>query len=174
VLEPVIEVISEIRFRVTGTMDNPQLEELERKSKEIEIPKAILPQADETSVETTIGTKAKANLDTTANVETKANIDSKAENNVEADVQRGDNSLEVDDKYLPSSPSTQLMPGIDNSSDVNQQSATDTEVDRMRKTLAEPATNVVMLPGVRNANQLITMSKQSRCQSQSRVCRLAA
>ncbi|MGB6137798.1 MAG: YhdP family protein [Shewanella sp.] len=48
VLEPVIEVISEIRFRVTGTMDNPQLEELERKSKEIEIPKAILPQPDET------------------------------------------------------------------------------------------------------------------------------
>ncbi|MBO1896572.1 TIGR02099 family protein [Shewanella sp. BF02_Schw] len=175
VLEPVIEVISEIRFRVTGTMDNPQLEELERKSKEIEIPKAILPQADETSVETTIGTKAKANLDTTANVETKANIDSKAENNVEADVQRGDNAREAEDKSLPrSSPSTQLMPGIDSLSDVNQPSATDTEVDRMRKTLAEPATNVVMLPGVRNANQLITMSKQSRCQSQSRVCRLAA
>ncbi|WP_188739666.1 YhdP family protein [Shewanella inventionis] len=48
VLEPVIEVISEIRFRVTGTMDNPQLEELERKSKEIEIPEAILPRPDET------------------------------------------------------------------------------------------------------------------------------
>tara|TARA_R110000850_G_scaffold233873_1_gene358733 strand:- start:193 stop:1164 length:972 start_codon:yes stop_codon:yes gene_type:complete len=163
VLEPVIEIISEIRFRVTGTMDNPQLEELERKSKEIEIPKAILPQADETSVETIIGTKAKAN------------IDSKAENNVDADVQRGDNSREAEDKSLPrSSPSTKLMPDIDNSSDANQPSATDTEVDRMSKTLAEPATNVVMLPGVRNANQLITMSKQSRCQSQSRVCRLAA
>ena len=51
VLEPVIEVISEIRFRVTGTMDNPELEELERKSKEIEIPKAILPQPDETSID---------------------------------------------------------------------------------------------------------------------------
>lgn len=43
VLEPVIEVISEIRFRVTGTMSEPVLEELERKSKEIEIPEAILP-----------------------------------------------------------------------------------------------------------------------------------
>ncbi|QSX33229.1 TIGR02099 family protein [Shewanella avicenniae] len=43
VLEPVIEVISEIRFRLTGTMANPKLEELERKSKEIEIPKSILP-----------------------------------------------------------------------------------------------------------------------------------
>ncbi|MGB0893329.1 MAG: YhdP family protein [Parashewanella sp.] len=45
VLEPVIEVISEIRFRVTGTMSNPKLEELERKSKEIEIPKKILKEA---------------------------------------------------------------------------------------------------------------------------------
>ncbi|KFZ37831.1 hypothetical protein HR45_08225 [Shewanella mangrovi] len=44
VLEPVIEVISEIRFRLTGTMENPKLEELERKSKEIEIPKSILPE----------------------------------------------------------------------------------------------------------------------------------
>ncbi|MBV7315311.1 YhdP family protein [Shewanella sp. NIFS-20-20] len=43
VLEPVIEVISEIRFRVTGTMSDPKLEELERKSKEIEIPESILP-----------------------------------------------------------------------------------------------------------------------------------
>lgn len=44
VLEPVIEVISEIRFRITGTLDNPQIQELERKSKEIEIPEAILRQ----------------------------------------------------------------------------------------------------------------------------------
>ncbi len=43
VLEPVIEVISEIRFRLTGTISEPKLEELERKSKEIEIPKSILP-----------------------------------------------------------------------------------------------------------------------------------
>ncbi|GGI87760.1 DUF3971 domain-containing protein [Shewanella gelidii] len=43
VLEPVIEVISEIRFRLTGTMDDPKLEELERKSKEIEIPESVLP-----------------------------------------------------------------------------------------------------------------------------------
>ncbi|MFQ6371843.1 YhdP family protein [Shewanella sp. YIC-542] len=45
VLEPVIEVISEIRFRLTGTMAEPKLEELERKSKEIEIPKSVLPAA---------------------------------------------------------------------------------------------------------------------------------
>lgn len=44
VLEPVIEVISEIRFRLTGTISEPKLEELERKSKEIEIPKSILPE----------------------------------------------------------------------------------------------------------------------------------
>lgn len=44
VLEPVIEVISEIRFRLTGTMSEPKLEELERKSKEIEIPESALPE----------------------------------------------------------------------------------------------------------------------------------
>lgn len=44
VLEPVIEVISEIRFRLTGTMSEPKLEELERKSKEIEIPESVLPE----------------------------------------------------------------------------------------------------------------------------------
>jgi uncharacterized protein (TIGR02099 family) len=43
VLEPVIEIISEIRFRVTGTMNDPIIEELERKVKEIEIPEAALP-----------------------------------------------------------------------------------------------------------------------------------
>ncbi|MFT5788673.1 MAG: hypothetical protein ACI8SJ_000780, partial [Shewanella sp.] len=44
VLEPVIEVITEIRFRLTGTMSEPKLEELERKSKEIEIPESVLPR----------------------------------------------------------------------------------------------------------------------------------
>ncbi|KIO35817.1 YhdP family protein [Shewanella sp. cp20] len=47
VLEPVIEVISEIRFRLTGTMSEPKLEELERKSKEIEIPESVLPRQPE-------------------------------------------------------------------------------------------------------------------------------
>lgn len=46
VLEPVIEIISEIRFRVTGTMADPVVEELERKSKEIEIPESILPMLE--------------------------------------------------------------------------------------------------------------------------------
>jgi len=44
VLEPVIEVITELRFRLTGTMSEPKLEELERKSKEIEIPESALPR----------------------------------------------------------------------------------------------------------------------------------
>ena len=42
VLEPVIEVISELRFRVTGTMSEPKLKELPRKSKEIQIPESVL------------------------------------------------------------------------------------------------------------------------------------
>jgi uncharacterized protein (TIGR02099 family) len=53
VLEPMIEIISEIRFRVTGTMDEPLIEELERKHKEIEIPEAILaPKVGDQSQET--------------------------------------------------------------------------------------------------------------------------
>lgn len=51
VLEPVIEVISEIRFRLTGTMSEPKLEELERKSKEIEIPESVLPREPSSSAE---------------------------------------------------------------------------------------------------------------------------
>lgn len=47
VLEPVIEVISEIRFQLTGTMAEPKLEELGRKSKEIEIPESVLPRKPE-------------------------------------------------------------------------------------------------------------------------------
>ncbi len=47
VLEPVIEVITELRFRLTGTMSEPKLEELERKSKEIVIPESALPRAKE-------------------------------------------------------------------------------------------------------------------------------
>ncbi|CAM3469015.1 YhdP family protein [Shewanella violacea] len=47
VLEPVIEVISEIRFQLTGTMADPKLEEIGRKSKEIEIPESVLPSVKE-------------------------------------------------------------------------------------------------------------------------------
>lgn len=49
VLEPVIEVISELRFRVTGTMSDPKLKELPRKSKEIQIPESVLSDAKEQS-----------------------------------------------------------------------------------------------------------------------------
>ena len=44
VLEPVIEVITEIRFQIGGTLDKPTIKELGRKSKEIEIPEQILPK----------------------------------------------------------------------------------------------------------------------------------
>ncbi|MBE8168726.1 MAG: TIGR02099 family protein, partial [Shewanella sp.] len=50
VLEPVIEIISEIRFRLTGTLSDPKIEELERKSKEIEIPEAILKEVNPDAV----------------------------------------------------------------------------------------------------------------------------
>ena len=47
VLEPVIEVITELRFQLTGTMAEPKLEEIGRKSKEIEIPESVLPSVKE-------------------------------------------------------------------------------------------------------------------------------
>jgi uncharacterized protein (TIGR02099 family) len=190
VLEPVIEVISEIRFRVTGTMDNPQLEELERKSKEIEIPQAILPQADETSVETHLGTNTNVKVETKAltkvgtdaetNVGSEAetndgtNVETEAEIKVDPDVKRGDKSDEAGTNRPQNMPSTQDSQVIDNLADDEQRLVADTEDRPIRPSLINPSTNVVMLQGVRDANQLITMPKRPRCQSQSRVCRLAA
>ncbi|GLS82359.1 YhdP family protein [Paraferrimonas haliotis] len=46
VLQPVIEVISEIRFRLTGTIYEPLVNETGRKSKEIEVPESILPKTE--------------------------------------------------------------------------------------------------------------------------------
>ncbi|GLP97367.1 YhdP family protein [Paraferrimonas sedimenticola] len=45
VLEPVIEVISEIRFTLTGTISEPLVNETGRESKEIEVPQELLPEA---------------------------------------------------------------------------------------------------------------------------------
>lgn len=161
VLEPVIEVISEIRFRVTGTMDNPQLEELERKSKEIEIPQAILPQANESSVETQI----KTGVD--SNIEPKLKSDTKGENETQAPEQnRQDNVPPNTTGAISSIPTNQV------SRMIKAQMYTDA-LSRGQHA-GEPLAHVVSLPGVRDANQLITMPKQSRCPSQSRVCRLAA
>nr|WP_165398996.1 AsmA-like C-terminal region-containing protein [Shewanella maritima] len=63
VLEPVIEVISEIRFRLTGDMENPVLEELERKSKEIEIPESILRDSKQTGADAAVSTGDAVNTD---------------------------------------------------------------------------------------------------------------
>jgi len=156
VLEPVIEVIAEIRFRVTGTMANPQLEELERKSKEIEIPEAILPQVEDASAEPILGTKA----------------NTKVESKAEADVKRSSKSSTSGENIPQSMPATVRMSVIDNPLSAEQLLTTGSHL--IRQSAVNPATNVVMLQGARDANQLITMPKQPRCQSQSRVCRLAA
>ena len=68
VLEPVIEVITELRFRLTGTMSDPKIEELERKSKEIEIPESALPKVDKapTGKSNNSGAAAKAAVDDNA------------------------------------------------------------------------------------------------------------
>lgn len=53
VLEPVIEVISELKFRLTGKMSAPKLEELARKSKEIVIPESVLVKVNPPAVDVT-------------------------------------------------------------------------------------------------------------------------
>ncbi|WP_350431960.1 YhdP family protein [Shewanella sp. H8] len=176
VLEPVIEVISEIRFRLTGTMENPQLEELERKSKEIEIPKAILPQDAETDVGT--DSDAKVKLDTKADTDAKVKTDDSSN---ETDIESKDLATDAQDsaalnttKYIGTTPSSIIIPSINNLFQTAQIQSTDTRERLIKRSTVEPSTNVVMLQGVRNANQLIAMPKQSRCQSQSRICRLAA
>lgn len=40
-------VISEINFKITGTMQEPVVTEVDRKSKEIELPKPVVPPSEE-------------------------------------------------------------------------------------------------------------------------------
>lgn len=137
VLEPVIEVISEIRFRLTGTMSEPKLEELERKSKEIEIPESVLPEHLRKQV------VPKATSPTT--MEDEAPIETNA-----AGVEIPQPAVEARPAFNESpKPITQQG---------NLSSANSTRDNK------EPV----------YAGQLITMSKQPRCQRKSSIYRRAA
>ena len=52
VLEPMIEVVSQVRFRLTGTVDEPKFVELERKRRSFKVPEEMLPQDSATKAAT--------------------------------------------------------------------------------------------------------------------------
>ena len=52
VLEPMIEVVSQVRFRLTGTVDDPKFIELERKRRSFKVPEEMLPQDSATKAAT--------------------------------------------------------------------------------------------------------------------------
>ncbi|GIU52545.1 YhdP family protein [Shewanella sp. KT0246] len=152
VLEPVIEVISEIRFRLGGTMTEPQLDELERKSKEIEIPESILPR----KAQPADGTEPKPELEPSVS-----------------------STITESPEVIESSNSTGSQSSEEGNSDANTESSTNTNVDTnsntlslidyKRRIIAQKASQ-----GGKDANQFTAMSEQQRCSSQSGVYRLAA
>ena len=150
VLEPVIEVISEIRFRVTGTMAEPVVEELERKSKEIEIPESILPVV---GVERPVAPAeaVSQNADITQPVGAKSTEAKPSDANSEP-TQAPDVNL-VQPQATPSS-EVPVLPATPENQPV-----------------VEP---IKQIQGDQNAPQPVAMSEQSRRQRQSAVYRIAA
>ncbi|MCH1930260.1 TIGR02099 family protein [Shewanella sp. A25] len=112
VLEPVIEVISEIRFRVTGTMSDPVVEELERKSKEIEIPESILPMVS--GVDASVPTEAgNPNADAKAAPVKQTTSDAKS-NALNTDVPpQGTPSLAPPQAETPKAAVEQVLPKVE-------------------------------------------------------------
>ncbi|WP_144212339.1 YhdP family protein [Shewanella donghaensis] len=180
VLEPVIEIISEIRFRLGGTMNDPQLEELERKSKEIEIPESILPRkpaADPNAIP--VGLPLTQNT-TQPGVETETQSEALAKTQIKTEQVVSDgqsNNVEV------------AAAVDDNNKAANEplhSTPTELESESESKAVAEPISEALpntlsfikhrqrVSQGGADANQLIAMSKQQRSRSQSCIYRLAA
>ncbi|WP_153913862.1 YhdP family protein [Shewanella sp. TC10] len=180
VLEPVIEVISEIRFRLGGTMTDPQLEELERKSKEIEIPESILPRteqpveetdatqvtsattqvtgtaitaSDETAINTQIDTETSAPSEAQVEEVLNESIEQSIEQSIEAKSETN-NSIKLDAETA-----------ITTNSDTNVISFIDYKQGDRFQSISQ---------GGSHANQFTAMSEQQRCSSQSGIYRLAA
>jgi len=162
VLEPVIEVISEIRFRVTGTMAEPVVEELERKSKEIEIPESILPM---------VGVERPA-------------IPTEGENH-NVDVTNPENVKPTETKSTESKPqevrSEEPKPVTDQPRvpDLNLVQPQATPLPEVPATPVTPEDQPVVEPikqlqGDNNAHQPVAMSEQPRRQRQSAIYRIAA
>ncbi|WP_119967800.1 YhdP family protein [Shewanella japonica] len=170
VLEPVIEVISEIRFRLGGTMNDPLLEELERKSKEIEIPESILPRE---KVET----------------EPQSNLQGAQQDQLQQASERLDvndsGSQTVTEMTVPDSSNVSAISieadSSKNSGNIIINSNTQTETDSDNAPKGEGSSPISFVDyqqrqsqGGANASQLTAMSEQQGCSSQLSFYRRAA
>lgn len=154
VLEPVIEVISEIRFRLTGTMSEPKLEELERKSKEIEIPESVLPEH----------LRKKVVPASTPPASQKPLVPKEASPSASPTLNQGETAVETNAAGVEiPQPAVEVRPEFDESPKPIKQQGKLPSAHSTRDN-KEPV----------YAGQLITMSKQSRCQRESSIYRRAA
>ncbi|WOT04782.1 YhdP family protein [Shewanella youngdeokensis] len=157
VLEPVIEVISELRFRVTGTMSEPKLEELERRSKEIKIPESILPKKVDPAAPA-VNSTGKQNKISLPNV----NVDSTA-----------DTEAEVKTNVINKHDSAQVLEpteGVINKAVAPANSAD--AINTMGSDAVTPALKLIQ--GELDASQPIAMSKQLQRHREPRLYRVAA
>ncbi|MEZ9197383.1 YhdP family protein [Shewanella sp. 10N.286.54.B9] len=157
VLEPVIEVISEIRFRLTGTMSEPKLEELSRKSKEIEIPESVLP---------------KKAIEPTSKVEQQGGA-------IEANSSPSGLSSAVESSQTTSSePNEQVAVEAAASPQAEQvptpANPTDKAVEQLNLEPVSGQPTLKLIQGESDASEPFAMSKQSQRSRESRVHRVAA
>ena len=187
VLEPVIEVISEIRFRLTGTMTDPKLEELERKSKEIEIPESILPRTP-APVETSLEAIPDNIMGSPVPIDS-ASVSVEASQGISSEGTLSDISpqpVPAADKPLVTEPET-LPPVIQ--SPAAQDDAPLAQPDPVKVSLRVIESHSGYLsqkyrPVIaahqrfyleeKHANQLVTMSEQSRCRCEPAIYCVAA
>ncbi|MCD8550066.1 MAG: TIGR02099 family protein [Shewanella xiamenensis] len=172
VLEPVIEVISEIRFRVTGTMSEPVVEELERKSKEIEIPESILPMVGGELPAPTEGAEpndappvkngAPTKTDATPPVEPEKNNEQPAPG---ADKPKEEPVKAVEEEALPQAPT---LPKVEPAEPPKA------EPEQPKPVSPKVVLSINTIQGDSHAHQPVAMSEQSRRQRESVVYRIAA
>ncbi|MCL1142110.1 YhdP family protein [Shewanella gaetbuli] len=165
VLEPVIEVISEIRFRLTGTMDSPELQELERKSKEIEIPESILRENGVNVMDDNHSTEAVPASQSSSAPLNPGVTEPQVQQQI--DTQQPQVKVEQDPQQSTNQSELQSEP----KSKTQQQHSTNvvTNVAANTKSIyavIEPY-NKQNVNRDSNASQFVTMSKQQRCSSQS-------
>jgi Predicted membrane protein len=173
VLEPVIEVISEIRFRVTGTMSDPVVEELERKSKEIEIPESILPMVGGELPAPTEGAEPKtdaAPVKNSAPTKTDATPPVEPEKNngqpaPDADKPKEEPAKAVEEEGLPQAP---MLPKVE------PLEPSQVEPEQPKPLSPKVALSINTIQGDSHAHQPVAMSEQSRRQRESVVYRIAA
>lgn len=157
VLEPVIEVISEIRFRLTGTMSEPKLEELSRKSKEIEIPESVLPKK---AIEPTSKTEVQGGA-----IEANA-----SPSGLSSDVESSQSSVSESNEQIAveaaESPQAEGAPTQTNPADKAA------EQSNFEPVSGQPTLKLIQ--GESDASEPTAMSKQSQRNRESRIHRVAA